>query len=84
MHPRRQIVTIERMEKAIPAVAMPLPLSLPPLPLILTRLMIPIITAGIAVSTKNSKLKNPKTKEIIAYPQIFDFTAMLSFLNSDS
>ncbi len=54
----------------IPAMAKPLPVILPPLFSILTRLIIPRIIAGIAVMPKVKKLKIPRTNAAMAKPLV--------------
>jgi hypothetical protein len=54
----------------IPAIAKPLPVILPPLFSIITRLIIPKIRAGNAVRPKVKKLRIPRTIAAIAIPLV--------------
>jgi hypothetical protein len=54
----------------IPVMAKPLPVILPPLFSIITRLIIPNIRAGIAVMPKVKKLRIPRTSAAMASPLV--------------
>jgi hypothetical protein len=59
----------------IPAMAKPLPVILPPLFSIITRLIIPKIRAGIAVMPKVKKLRIPRTSAAMASPLVLTLRA---------
>jgi hypothetical protein len=59
----------------IPVIAKPLPVILPPLFSIITRLIIPRIRAGSAVIPKVKKLRIPRTSAAIAIPLVLTLTS---------